>query len=248
MSRAAILRLEPPTTTADPAILACELDVLGRWYGDTAEDLDGAYGGFAEQTIFIAVRDDSDRVIGFIRILRPGTHRLKTITDIGRQPWAIDPVASVAAAGIDLARCWDIATLGVRPEYGSRGSAAATALYFGLLTALRLNGAEWAVAIIDQRVRKLASLAGYTLLTLPGTAPAFYMGSPACAPVYVHVPSMLDRQQREQPLAYQRITLGAGLEGVSVPPEDTFRLPAHRGSGPDRTVHRQQDQPDLALS
>ena len=232
MTHAAVLRLEPPSIVAEPAVLACEVDVLGHWYGDTPELLDRAYGGFAEQTVFIVVRDGEQRVVGFARLLRPGPNPLKTIVDLQDEPWSVDGPAAVAEAGIDLGCCWDIATLGVRPELGSSGTLVAAALYHGMFSTLRLNQVDWLLAIIDQRVRKLLNMTGLLLHTLPGTAPALYMGSPACAPVYGHLPSMFERLQGRDPRTYDRITRGAGLSGVSLPPQDAFRLPVRGSADP----------------
>jgi hypothetical protein len=39
---------------------------------------------------------------------------------------------------------------------------------------------------------------------------------------------MLENQRVRFPDAYRLVTLGIGLDGVSVPPRESFRLPAQR--------------------
>ena len=202
----------------------CEADVLGYWYGDTREQLRDTYGPFEERTIFFGLRRPDGRVVGFCRVIAPGPRGLKTIADIGSAPWTIDGPRSAAAAGVDLTRTWDIATLGVDRRLGGAGQVAAAALYYSVINAARINGYGWIVAIIDSRARSLLASVGLELHALPGTAPKHYMGSPACAPVYAKLADMLDRQRVNAPDAYRLIALGVGLDGVSVPPPDAFRL------------------------
>ncbi len=213
-----------PTPTPDPDVLECELDVLGRWYGDTRELIEEAYGPYADTTVFLSVRDPDGVVQGFTRLIRPGPLPLKTVADVGRPPWSVDGARAAAAAGVDLSRAWDVATIGVRKELGSSGAVVAAALYHGVITATRVNDVPWIVAVIDERVRKMLAGVGLALHALPGTAPSRYMGSAACAPVYAHMGRMVDEQRRNFPEAYRLITLGTGLDGVSVPPPQAYRL------------------------
>ena len=59
---------------------------------------------------------------------------------------------------------------------------------------------------------------------LPGTHAAPYLGSPASTPVYGHFAEMADLQRRTNPEAHRLIDLGVGLDGISVPAAETFRL------------------------
>jgi hypothetical protein len=221
-----------PTSAVDEEIRACELEVLNRWYGDTETLLDEAYGPYVDQTSFLSLTHNVEGVVGFCRLIRPGRLSLKTISDIEREPWGVDGSRAAAAAGIDLTRTWDIATLGIRQEVSSIGSVAASALYHGLVLATRANEIPWVVTIIDRRVRSLLAMIGLPMQALPGTAPAPYMGSAACAPVYTHRPEILDRQRRTAPDAHRLIVTGSGLDGVSVPPVRDFHLSAQADSEP----------------
>jgi hypothetical protein len=228
-----VLRLEfsPAGDGTDwSAYRRCEAEVLGHWYGDTLEELEQAYGPYEDRTVFVALRRPDERVVGFCRLILPGPRGLKTLSDVEKAPWSVDGRRSAAAAGVDVDRTWDIATLGVDRRLGGAGQVAAAALYYAVINAARTNGFAWIAAIIDSRARSLLAAHGLILHALPGTAPAFYMGSPACAPVYAHLADMLDHQRRVAPEAYRLIALGVGLDGIITPPPDALRLPATWGS------------------
>lgn len=224
---AAPLRLDfHPDGEATPGVLECELDVLGHWYGDTRQLLDEAYGPYRDQTCFLSLTHAEEGVVGFCRLIRPGAKPLKTVTDVDGAPWHGDGLRSLAAAGVDVSRSWDIATLGMRHQSLGAGSVAAAALYHGLIVATQTNEIPWVIAIIDRRVRSLLAMLALPLHAIPGTWPALYMGSQQCAPVYAHLPTILDSQRRSAPDAYRLVALGSGLDGVTVPTREEFRLPA----------------------
>jgi hypothetical protein len=234
-----VLRLEfstPGDGTDWTEYRRSEADVLGHWYGDSLEELEQAYGPYEDRTVFVALRRPDERVVGFCRLILPGPRGLKTISDVEKAPWSVDGRRAAAAAGMDVDRTWDIATLGVDRRLGGGGQVAAAALYYAVINAARTNGYPWIAAIIDSRARSLLAAHGLILHALPGTAPASYMGSPACAPVYAHLPEMLDHQRRVAPEAYRLIALGVGLDGIVTPAPDSFRLPADWGSGGDGSV------------
>ncbi len=238
----------------DPEVTRCELDVLGHWYGDTAELIDTAYGRYRQQTAFLAVRSADGQVAGMCRLILPGPLPLKTLADIGGPPWSVDPGRSLAAAGIDPARTWDLATLAVRRERGAARRVIAPALYHGLIQAVVANGAEWVIAIADRHVRSLLSMLGLEQYALPGTAAAPYMGSEACCPAYTHIPSMIERQRTTNPDAYRLITLGHGLHDVALPARQDLLLPLDRpgtqgvaSDGCPPMVDVRAKQPDVTI-
>ena len=218
------LRLEFSAGPPDLETLACEASVLGQRYGNTAEELRIAYASYADSSAFLAVRDRSGRVLGWARLITPGAHPLKTLAEVTRPPWDVDAEDLVAQVGLDLQRTWDVTTIGVRRELGAAGSVVAGAIYHGIIAATRVNGAEWILALLDVRVRKLLDRVGLVMDTLPGTAPRPYFGSPSTVPVAAHMENLVRRQQRENPDAYRRITLGLGLPGIELPTPDEFRL------------------------
>ena len=165
----------------------------------------------------MALADEDDEVVGAVRFLVPGRAGLKTLDDVGPATWGVDALRAGAAAGIDPATTWDCATMGLRPSVTESRVRLSLALYHGLLLALRVNKVHTVVAILDERVRRLLSSVGLILHPIPGTAAAPYLGSSASTPVYAHLAAGLDDQRRIAPDAHRLVTLGVGLDGISVP-------------------------------
>ena len=205
--------------------LECESEVFLRWFGNTPEQLAGEYGPYEDATAFLVVADRRDQVVGAVRLLVPGGRAgLKTLADIGEPPWAVDGARSAAAVGIDLASTWEVATLGVRRTPEASGVQLSLALYHGLMTIAQVNRMTSFVAVLDERVRRLLSSVGILTQPLPGTSTASYLGSAASTPVFCHFGAMLENQRTRFPDAYRLVTLGIGLDGVSVPARESFRL------------------------
>jgi hypothetical protein len=222
----------PLTLHVDPqgelreAALSCEAEVFLRWFGNTREQLQDEYGPYDESSVFIVVADDELDVKGACRIIVPGPVGLKTLKDIGREPWRMDGAASAAAAGVDPERTWDVGTLGVRRGQGGRGLVTAAALYHGLTTALRANRVQSMITILDAPVRALLDQSGIGLDPLPGTWPAPYLGSEESIPVYGHVAAWMDYHRAQYPDAHRLVVQGIGLDGITLPaPEDYVLRP-----------------------
>lgn len=203
----------------------CEAEVFLTWFGNTREQLGDEYGPYEDSSVFMVVADEGDDVLAAVRLLVPGGRAgLKTLVDVGEEPWGVDGQRAAAAVGIDPSSTWEVATLGARGDSAVDGARLSVALYHGLMTVARVNEMTSFVAILDQRVRRLLSSVGILTRPLPGTRPASYLGSEVSLPVYSHYASMRDNQRRRFPDAYRLVTLGVGLDGVSVPPADHFRL------------------------
>jgi hypothetical protein len=207
----------------DRDILSCEADVLGERYGDTVESLSAAYGGYADSTVWLAVTDRCDHVVGWSRLLVPSDRPEKTLADASKEPWGIDPALVSAAVGLDASSCWDVATIGVRRELGSQGERAAIALYHGVIAGTRANGVDWIAAMLHIVVRRVLDNVGLVMHSLPGARPGTYMGAPGFIPVYAHVERMIENQHRTRPEAYRQVVLGQ-LDGVEAPPADDYLL------------------------
>jgi len=206
------------------AARACEQDVFDSAYGNTPEQLEAEYGPYDDTSVFIALVDDDGRAQAACRVITYGDRGLKTLVDLGREPWRLDGMRSARAAGIDPVTTWDIATLGVRSEMERAGVLAAAALYHGLVAGGRANGVTTMITIVDERVRTLLHGVGLATHRLPGAGPAEYLGSPRSTPVYAHLAAVLDHQRRHAPDAYRMITLGVGLSGVRLPAPDEWLL------------------------
>lgn len=201
---------------------ACEAEIFYKAYGNSIELLASEYAAYEDHSVFLALADSSDDVLGIVRLLAPGK-RLKTLDDLGREPWSTDAARSVAAGRIDLSSTWDVATIGVRPGQTPQRTRLSFALYHALIVMARANDVSTYMAILDERVRRLLDSVGFAMHTMPGTSPMPYLGSQASTPVYVRLAPMLDNQRRNLPDAYRLVTLGAGLEDVAIPPDDHFR-------------------------
>ncbi len=201
----------------------CEADIFLQWYGNTRAQLEEEYGPYEQSSVFVALADDDDEVVGTVRFLVHDGAGHKTVDDIGRPPWGVDAIRSASAAGIDLSNTWDCATMGVRPGATGSRTRLGLAIYHGLLLALRANEIRTVTAILDQRVRRLLQSVGLMMHAFPGTVSQPYLGSGASTPVWAHVGPAVDHQRRVFPDAYRLVTLGIGLDGISVPSTDSFR-------------------------
>jgi hypothetical protein len=196
---------------------ACEADVFLRAYGNTEADLAREYDPYESASRFIALTDSDGTVVGACRVIAPSPAGLKTVNDVSRSPWSVDGVRAVKVAGADVAHAWDVATVAVRPDPTITPLASA-ALYHGLVMATRANGVRWIVMMLDERARRLLSMAGFVARPIPGTRPAPYLGSPASTPLVGDVATMIDFQRRTNPEAYRLMSLGTGLTNIDVPP------------------------------
>ncbi len=203
----------------------CEAEVFLRWYGNTRAQLEDEYGPYEDRSVFLVLADRHDDVTAAMRLIAPGgAAGLKALNDVGRAPWRADGSRSAAAAGIDPESTWEVATVGVRRRTGSYELRQSLALYHGLGQIQRANRMSSFVAVLDERVRRLLGSVGLVTHRLPGTSTAPYLGSESSTPVYAHCSALLDHQRTHFPDAYRLVTLGIGLDGVTVPGLDAFRL------------------------
>lgn len=202
----------------------CEEDVFLQAFGNTRAQLEEEYGPYNDQSVFVAVSDDSGQVLGACRLITPGAAGLKTLNDVAREPWGIDGTRSARVAGIDTDRTWDIATLGVRRDFRGPRLMVGIALYHAIMKATRVNGVATATAILDSHAHRVLADAGYLFSTLPGTKAAPYLGSEASIPVFGHWSGLADAQRRMFPDMYRLVTQGIGLDGISVPDDAAFVL------------------------
>lgn len=237
MDSAALLSLRfNPDADLLAATLDCEAEVFLRAYGNTRQQLQDEYGPYEQASVFLALADNSGEVVGACRLIRPTEAGLKSLHDAARPPWSLDVPRAVRAARLQLSQTWDVATLGCRRGLKGPGKLASAALFHGLVQVVRANDISAAVMIIDERVRTLLASAGMTGRTLPGAAPARYLGSAASTPVYRHCDEAFDQQRITNPDAHRLFTQGIGLDGISVPALSEFRYqePVTAGTAPAR--------------
>ncbi len=210
----------------------CEEDVFLQAFGNTRNQLEEEYGPYNDQSVFVAVSDDEGHVVGACRLITPGSAGLKTLNDVSREPWGVEGLRSAVAAGIDPENAWDVATLGVRRDYRGSKMMVAISLYHAIVVSTRVNEIGSITAILDDQIRRILTAADFIMPSLPGTRTAEYLGSPASTPVYGHCAGMLDAQRRMNPDAYRLMSLGIGLDGISIPEQSAFELQTRVGSVP----------------
>jgi hypothetical protein len=220
-----------PSEDVRAAAFACEAEIFRATYGVDYDHHVAEFAPYESASAFLVVLDRDDAVAGVMRLITPGPAGLKTLNEAGGDPWCIDGVRAAAAVGVDPARTWDVATLGVPKGVGRHRFAVTAAMYHGLAIAARRNRVQSLLMTVDERVRSILEVGGLFTSALPGTAPAPFCGSPASTPVYGHCAQMLGHQRRVNPDAYHLITQGVGLEEVAIPPSTAFdlvRLPVAR--------------------
>lgn len=210
------------------AARACEADIFLQTYGNTIEELDYEYGPYEDASVFIALLRPDGTALAACRLILPSPLGLKTLNDTARLPWQTDGMRSARAAGVDPAKTWDVGTIGVRSDAGAARIFGAAALYHGIFLGARVNGIRSIVMLMDERARRLLTAASVMTQALPGTRPGPYLGSPASTPLYGHLAKMADMQRRLNPDAHRLIGQGIGLDGVSVPEPESFRLGERR--------------------
>ena len=221
MSAAPLRFVFDPVGDELAAARQCEADVFLDAYGNTAEEFAVEYGPYEDSTGFMTVLQEDGVAVATARFVVPGPSGLKTLNDTQRAPWHIDGERSARAAGVDLQRTWDIATIAVRPGAG-RGGLCAGALYHGIVTAAIANDADFIVMIMDSHARQLLSDLGMPTQALPGTGTGEYLGSPASTPLWANLHRMSESQRQNNPDAYRLIYQGIGLDGIALPTDWTW--------------------------
>ena len=222
MSTDFTLHFDPVGEVLDGA-RACEASVFLQQYGNTADEWAEEYGPYDASSVFIAITDPLGDVVAAMRIIVPSLVGLKTLVDVGRAPWDVDGERAALAAGMDLERTWDVATLAVRKRVRG-GALLSAALYHALVAGARVNDARWLVMIMDVRARRLLHMLDLQTGVLPGTFVAPYLGSAESVPVWTELAPMFDAQRRVNPDAFRLISLGVGLDGISLPAPAAFAL------------------------
>lgn len=207
------------------AAFAHEAAVFGSVYSVPYDFHVAEFAPYEAQSAFLVVVDKDERVRGTMRLVTPGPAGLKTIVEAARSPWFLDADRSARAVGLDLRTTWDVATLAVGNGLGRDRLVVTAALYHGLTVAARRNRVSSLLMTVDERVRGiLQTYFGLYTTALPGATPQPFEGSPASTPVYGHCAAMLATQRRQNPEAYRLLTLGIGLDGITVPSDEHFDL------------------------
>ena len=65
---------------------ALEAEVFGKWFGNSAADLQEAYGPYSANTTFIGCWSDEGKVLACMRVIDGRRGPLKTLDDLARPP------------------------------------------------------------------------------------------------------------------------------------------------------------------
>jgi len=215
-----------PTGDLLKATRECEQDVFLEAFGNTREQLTEEYGPYEDNSTYICVANEAGYVVGEVRIIWNGPAGLKTLNDIAGPPWSIDGTRSLAAVGFTPNQMWDVGTLGVRKEHRA-GGLVSLALYHGLITAQTVNDSACTITIMDDKIATLLAMVDCVFNTIPGTTSQPYLGSPSSTPLYADRAWDIEHQRKTNPEAYRLMCLGVGLDGISLPPRNSYILPAY---------------------
>lgn len=196
---------------------ALEAEVFGKWFGNSAADLQEAYGPYSANTTFIGCWSDEGKVLACMRVIDGRRGPLKTLDDLARPPWEQHVRTVTEAAGVNPALTFDIATMAALPGDPEVSVLAnSRALYRALYVWTVNSGIQHWIAISDVHVTQLLRNVGVEVQPFPQCAPAHYMGSPASQPVYASIPASEQRAKRETPQDYELLGQGKGLEWLDL--------------------------------
>lgn len=209
---------------ADPdpaAALARHVErvVFDESFGNSPEQLELEYGKYEATSVFLCVVDHERRLpVGMARTIVPSDAGLKSLDDLERE-WGedIDDVLTRTGLPLQHEHMWDVATIATLPEYrsGETYGVIGMALYQTLATAGLRCGFRWLVAVIDVPVlRVIQWRLGRPFQPYEGVPAMPYLGSSASLPVFTDLPVWSAGLARSNPVKYDVVCGGHGVEGV----------------------------------
>jgi len=207
------------------ALLAAQLEgaVLLEVFGNTPELLSEEYGAYAHASVFVCVIDQRRRLpAGVLRLILPSEQGLKSLVDI-EAIWGQDFSALYAASGLeyDAARTWDLATLAVGPDY--RSAAARGLVTIALVQTYAMMAARcdspYAVALLHLPVLRMLQWKLRRPFLELDVEPRPYLDSPASIPVWGDLYDCHRRLEQEDPILYDIMANGTGIEAAVRPPD-----------------------------
>lgn len=191
-------------------------------FGNTPDVLTSEYGPYESHSLFICVIDHlRETPAGMIRVLLPSPAGFKSLNDL-EAVWgeSVQEVADRTGLALDFDSMWDVATMGVAPEY--RGMAVrglvTMGLYQGLTLAALDSGIEWLVAIMDLPVYRLIRWkVGMTWSGYKGVDPLPYLGSPSSIPAWCSMSEADRHLAATDSVLHDILGKGVGLEPVMRP-------------------------------
>lgn len=220
------LYLCPADDPLVPFARSVERAVFFEAFGNTEATMAAEYGPYEAASVWAVVVDHTrGEVAGCIRFITDGAGTVKSIADIGNDPWSADVDATLAAAGVTVrgdGDVLDVATLSVAPDY--RGEATSgivsLALYQAVCRLSWLARNRYFVAVLDCVVfESVQRRTGAPFQHYPGIEPARYLDSPLSIPVFADVDEYRTRLERDDPALHELLFDAVGFESVISPPD-----------------------------
>jgi hypothetical protein len=208
---------------------AVERNVFAEQFGNSPELLAAEYGDYEPSTFFFCVIDHRRALpVGSVRLILPSPAGFKTLADIERT-WKLPLDDTLQRSGLELDhdRIWDVATIAVDREYRGKvtQSLVSGSLYQAICRGAYLAEVGWVIAVLDLVVLDLIQTISHDAYQrFAGCEPMNYLDSPASLPVYCHADTYLPRLAEIDPLTYELLIEGRGMEEAVRPPDwDTLR-------------------------
>lgn len=216
--------------------IECEQRVFLDRYGVTAAEMERDYGPYDDVSFWLTVQEPDGRVVAGSRLVPPNARGQKSLDDVARAPWRLDPAASLQAAGLDADRTWDVATLFRDRHSGHSGVHVTAALCYAIIQAIRHNGGNALVAVLDSVAREMLDrFFALRVRMLPGASRQMFMNTPN-DPTFAFISELLEHSRRVNPEGHRMYALGAGIAGVSLPSPGEFARPVPPGARRVATV------------
>lgn len=156
-----------------------EAAVFYEWFHNTRAQLGKEYDYLLHQTVFLLL--SNDQPVGEMRLVVPGPHEQKSLSDVGRAPFNLSVDRTLADLRTSRDKILDIVTAGLAPE--ARGLELIRALLGGAAIVARKFDCTFVTAVIDVNVHHYLHKIGVDLDIFPGARPEFYLGSAASIPI-----------------------------------------------------------------
>lgn len=188
-----------------------ESEVFFETFGNTPEVLEEEYSPYEPFTAFVSVVDlASNKTAGAARILVAPLSSLKSVKDMGKEPWNADPIKELKSTSFaspqELGA--DIATLAVAPDFRGRASngQVSMALYHGSLRLVKALNIDPMVAVFDVKVMRLINRIFATPWSFyPGAPEGSYLGSPLSIPAWSRISTFEEKTRATKPALYEEI-------------------------------------------
>ena len=216
-------------------------------FGNTPEVMEQEYGHYEERSRFVTVIDEEGgSALGVARLIVPdATTPVKTLVDVAGEPWHLDVVHSLGAAGLSSRPVWDVASLAVDRRFrsGASGAEVTVALCHGVHRYSLNCGVEGLVTVLDDRILRVVRAMGMPWTPMAGATSQYYLGSPASTPCVMVMSSVAESIRTRRPDLAPAVVDGI-LRSIALDPADL--LSGRGGSLPRVAPRHQPDRPPVA--